>query len=126
MRHPLQTTVLGLTLLVGLTASAYAQGVANLPPAGAQPATAPPAYATPTLGGPNPGSNISIPSTPGFKKPADYDSNRNYHPYSTSGGGPNPGSNVSANSEPFTPPAGGDTVANHPYSPGGAGPNPGR
>jgi hypothetical protein len=126
MRCALQTTLFSLTLLAGLAASAYAQGVANLPPAGAPPATAPPAYSAPTVGGPNPGSNVSIPSTPSYQKPADYDSNRNYHPYSTSGGGPNPGSNVSANNEPFTPPAGADTPASHPYSPGGAGPNPGR
>jgi len=127
MQPTFKTTVLSLTVLAGIAATAHAQGVANLPPAGAQPATVPPAaVSAPTIGGPNPGSNVSISPSPAYQKPADYDSNRSYHPYSSSGGGPNPGSNVPANSEPYTPSANADSLAGHPYSPGGAGPNPGR
>jgi hypothetical protein len=116
---------LGLTLAAGAALSAHAQSVANLPPAGAPASAQPPAYAAPQVASPNPGSNVSIPAGPAYQKPADWDSNRAYHPYSTSGAGPNPGSNVSANNEPYTPPAGGDSTAAHPYSQGGTGPAPG-
>jgi hypothetical protein len=124
MRCRLKTTALSVMLLTAVAASASAQGVANLPPSGALPATAPAAAVSTPAVGPNPGSNVNIPGMPAFQKPADYDSNRAYHPYSTGGTGPNPGSNVSASNAPFTPPA--DTPANRPYSAGGLGPNPGR
>lgn len=127
MQTIVKSGLLGLGFAVGIAAAAYAQGVANLPPAGAQPATAPAAAVSgPTIGGPNPGSNVSIANTPAYQKPADYNSNRNYHPYSSSGDGPNPGNNVPANSEPYTPSATAELPAGHPYSPGGVGPNPGR
>jgi hypothetical protein len=123
MRYSLRATALSVTLLAAAATSTFAQGVANLPPSGVQPAAAPPAAVSGPAIGPNPGSNINIPSMPAFQKPADYDSNRAYHPYSTGGTGPNPGSNVSASNGPFAPPA--DSPANRPYSAGGLGPNPG-
>jgi len=127
MHTIVKSALLGFGLAVGAGLAAQAQSVSSLPPAGAQPATAPPvAVSAPTIGGPNPGSNVSIANTSAYHKPPDYDSNRNYHPYSSSGGGPNPGSNVPANSEPYTPSATAESLAGHPYSPGGAGPNPGR
>jgi hypothetical protein len=125
MRYSPKTTVLSLAFLAGAAATAHAQSVANLPPAGA-PSVQPPTYSTPPVAGPNAGSNVSIPSTPAYRKPTDWDSNNAYHPYSTSGAGPNPGTNVSANNEPYAPPQGGDAPATHPYSQGGTGPNPGR
>ena len=126
MRCSPTATVVSLVFLAGAVATAQAQSVANLPPAGAQPAAvAPPAYSGPAVAGPNPGSNISIPGGQTYQKPADWDSNSAYHPYSSSGAGPNPGTNVTANSEPYTPPPGGDSPASHPYSQGGTGPSPG-
>jgi hypothetical protein len=125
MRCLRNTTLLSVTFLAGVAIAAHAQGVANLPPAGTSTGVQPPAYSSPPIAGPNPGSNVGIPSTPAYQKPADWESNRAYHPYSTSGAGPNPGSNVSANNEPYTPPSGGDSTAAHPYSQGGTGPAPG-
>lgn len=126
MRCLSKSSLLSVALLAGAALAAHAQSVANLPPAGAQPNTAvqTPASAAPQIASPNPGSNVGIPSAARYQKPADWDSNRAYHPYSTSGAGPNPGSNVSANNEHYTPPQGGDVVG--PYSKQGDGPNPGR
>jgi hypothetical protein len=115
-----------VALLAGAAIAAHAQSVANLPPAGAQPnaAVPAPAYAAPQVNSPNPGSNVNIPSTARYQKPADWNTNRAYHPYSTSGAGPNPGSNVSANNEPRPLPPSAEVTA--PYSQKGDGPNPGR
>lgn len=126
MRCLLKSSLLGLTLSAGVAMAAHAQSVANLPPAGTAAATPAPTYAAPPVAGPNPGSNVGIPSTQAYQKPADWATNRTYHPYSSSGGGPNPGSNVSANNEPYAAPPGGETPATHPYSQTGSGPNPGR
>jgi hypothetical protein len=124
MRYSPKATVFSLVFLAGAVATAQAQSVANLPPAGAQPAAVvPPAYSGPAVAGPNPGSNISIPGGQTYQKPADWDSNRAYHPYSSSGAGPNPGSNVTANTEPA--PLAPDAAVNAPYSQGGTGPSPG-
>jgi hypothetical protein len=125
MRCLLKSSLLSLTLVAGAVVAAQAQSVANLPPAGAPTSVQPPAYSAPPVAGPNPGSNVSIPSAQTYQKPADWDTNPAYHPYSTSGAGPNPGSNVSANNEPYAPPSGGDSPATHPYSQGGTGPSPG-
>jgi hypothetical protein len=125
MRCLTKTSLLSLALFSGGAIAAHAQSVANLPPAGAAAGTPSPVYSAPPVAGPNPGSNVGIASAPAYQKPADWESNRAYHPYSTSGAGPNPGSNVSANNEPYTPPPGGDSAAGHPYSQGGSGPAPG-
>jgi hypothetical protein len=124
MRCVPKSPLLSLAFLTGVAVAAHAQSVANLPPAGTAPAAQPPAYSAPTATGPNPGNNVSIPSAPTFQKPADWDGNRNAHPYSTSGVGPNPGVNVIANNEPSKP-QGGQTPAEHPYSQSGTGPQPG-
>jgi hypothetical protein len=126
MRYSPKTTVLSLAFLAGAAVAAHAQSVANLPPAGAPAGVQPPASSAPLIAEPNPGNNVGIPGGPAYQKPADWESNSAYHPYSTSGAGPNPGTNVSANNEPYAPPPGGDAPATHPYSPGGSGPNPGR
>lgn len=125
MRCLSKSSLLSLALLTGAAMAAHAQSVANLPPAGAQPKAAvqTPAYAPPQVASPNPGSNVNIPGTAAYQKPADWSSNPAYHPYS-SGAGPNPGRNVSANNEPYTPPPGGEAPS--PYSQKGDGPNPGR
>jgi hypothetical protein len=126
MRYSPKTAVLSLVFLTGVAVAAHAQSVANLPPAGGAPTSIqPPASSSPLIAGPNPGTNVSISSGPAYQKPADWNSNPAYHPYSTSGVGPNPGTNVSANNEPYSPPAGGDSPATHPYSQGGTGPTPG-
>ncbi len=119
MRH-LPTIALSLAVFTGAASAASAQGVANLPPAATQSApVAPPVYSAPQATLPNPGSGTSIPSTPTFRKPADWNSNPAYHPY-TSGTGPNPGSNVTANSEANPLPPGANV--NAPYSGKGEGP----
>ncbi len=120
------TTVLSLVFLAGAAASAHAQSVANLPPAGT-PTLQPRASSAPQVAAPNPGSNVGIPGAEAYQKPADWDSNRTYHLYSTSGAAPNPGSNVSANNteaSPLPPTA----AVNAPYSSrsAGTGPSPGR
>lgn len=125
MRCLPKSSLLSLTLLAGAAVAAHAQSVANLPPAGTPTVVQPPAISAPPVAGPNPGSNVSIPAGQAYQKPADWNSNPAYHPYSTSGAGPNPGSNVSANNEPYTPSAAGDSPASHPYSQGGTGPSPG-
>ncbi len=122
-----KSTLLGLGLLAGGAAAAHAQSVAKLPPAGSTPPAViqAPVYSAPQVASPNPGSNVSIPTTEHFQKPADWDTNPAYHPYSTSGMGPNPGSGVTANNEPHQPSPGSDSPARHPYSQGGTGPQPG-
>jgi len=124
LRHSPKTIALFLAVLTGAASAASAQGIANLPPAGTQPAAvAPPAYSAPQAALPNPGGGTGIPSIEAFQKPADWNSNRAYHPYTTTGTGPNPGNNVTANSETNPPPAGAEVIA--PYSAKGQGPNPG-
>jgi hypothetical protein len=124
MRRLPNTIALSLAVLTGAASAALAQGMASLPPAGAQPAAvAPPAFAAPQAAHPNPGGGTSIPSTEAFRKPADWNSNRAYHPYTTSGTGPNPGTNVTANNEPNPVPPAAKMIS--PYSTTGHGPNPG-
>jgi hypothetical protein len=127
MRYSPKTTILSLVLLAGAAGAAQAQSVANLPPAGGVATSVPQSASTaPQIAAPNPGSNIGIPASQAYQKPADWDANRAYHPYSTSGAGPNPGSNVAANNEPNRMPP--DAPATDPYSNRamGTGPSPGR
>ncbi len=127
MRCSQKTTFLSLVFLAGTAVAAHAQSVANLPPAGGAPTSVqPPASSAPQIAAPNPGNNVGIPGSQAYQKPADWDTNRAYHPYSTSGAGPNPGSNVSANNEAIR--LAPNTAATDPYSnrSAGTGPSPGR
>lgn len=125
MRCLPKSTVLSLAFMAGVAMAAHAQSVANLPPAGASATPAqPPAYAAPQARGTNPGGGTGIPTAEHFQKPADWDSNRAYHPYTTSGTGPSPGAGVTANNEP-TLPTGANLAAPYSSRSSGSGPSAG-
>ncbi len=120
----LKSTVLGLGLLAGVAATAYAQSVSSLPPTGGATApTTPPAVPSSTQSVfPKPGGQ-SLFQEDHYQAPADWDSNKNYHPYSTSIG-PKPGSHSSGPDEHYQATEQDNTPARHPYTSTGTGPRP--
>ncbi len=118
----LKSSVLALGLLAGVAATAYAQSVSSLPPAGAAPvATAPPAVTSSTQGFfPKPGGNTVFQENH-HQPVAGYDSDKSQHPYSTSIG-PRPGSHSSGQDEHYQATDQDTTPARKPYSSSGMGP----
>jgi type II secretory pathway pseudopilin PulG len=90
MRNLLKPMVLGVGLLVGVSATAYAQSVSNVPPT--SPATAPTATTVPTPSTakiyPNPGTNGSWQEE--HYKATETDNDPARQPYSKSNFGPRP------------------------------------
>jgi hypothetical protein len=89
MRSLLKSTVLGVGLLAGVAATAYAQSVANLPPA--SPAAAPAATTPPVSSAkiyPDPGSNGAWKEE--HHKAAQSDNDPGQHPYTMPHFGPAP------------------------------------
>jgi hypothetical protein len=124
MSSLLKSTALGLGLLAGVAATAGAQSVSSLPPAGGATApTAPPAVTSSTQSVlPNPGGQTLF-EEGHYQVPADWDSNKNYHPYSTSIG-PKPGSHSSGQDEHYQATEEDNTPARRPYTSTGTGPRP--
>ena len=120
----LKSTVLGLGLLAGVAATAYAQSVSSLPPTGGATApTIPPAVTSPTQSIlPKPGGGTPF-EEGHYQAPADWDSNMNNHPYSTSIG-PKPGSHSSGQDEHYQATDQDNTPARRPYTSTGTGPRP--
>src|SRR5262245_46184301 len=83
MRSLLKSSVLGLGLLAGVSATASAQSVSALPPAGAAPVvTAPPPVTSSTQTFyPKPGGN-SVWQEEHYQPPAGYAADKSQHPYS--------------------------------------------
>ena len=120
----LKSTVLGLGLLAGVVATADAQSVSSLPPAGGATApTIPPAVTSPTQSIlPKPGGGTPF-EEGHYQAPTDWDSNMNNHPYSTSIG-PKPGSHSSGQDEHYRATEEDNTPARRPYTSTGMGPRP--
>jgi hypothetical protein len=119
-----KSAVWSLGLLAGMAASAHAQSVSALPPAGATPgAVQPPAYSSTQGFYPKPGGN-AIFSEQRYQPPADYESDRAKHPYSTSIG-PKPGSHSSGQDERYQATDKDSEPGRHPYTSTGTGPKPG-
>jgi hypothetical protein len=117
-----KSTILGLGLLAGVAATAYAQSVSSLPPAsGATAPTSPPAV--------TPSTQSTLPKAGGqalfqedhYQPPADWNSNKSYHPYSTSIG-PKPGSHSSGEDMHYQTTEQDSTPARRPYTSSGMGP----
>ena len=124
MASLLKASVLGLGLLTGVTATAYAQSVSSLPPAGVAPvATTPPPVTSSTQSFyPKPGGNALFQENRSELSPG-YDSDKTQHPYSTSIG-PKPGSHSSGQDEHYQATDEDSTPARKPYSTSGTGPRP--
>jgi hypothetical protein len=122
MSSSLKSTVLGLALLAGTAAAAYAQSVSTLPPASSAPPAAPPAVTSSTQSmGPNPGLNGSW-KDEHYQPSPGYADDKSQHPYSTSIG-PNPGSHSSGGEANYKPTDADNDPARHPYT-GNLGPKP--
>jgi hypothetical protein len=118
----LKSTALGLGLLAGVTASAYAQSVSSLPPtSGATAPTTAPITSSTQEFYPKPGGQASF-KEEHYRPPADYESNKSYHPYSTSIG-PKPGSHSSGEDQHYQATDQDSTPGRHPYT-GNVGPRP--
>lgn len=119
----LKSTVLGLGLLAGVAATAYAQSVSSLPPAsGATVPTTVPPIASPTTSVPKPGGQSSF-QEEHYQPPSDYEANKSAHPYSTSIG-PKPGAHSSGQDEHYQATEQDSTPARRPYTSTGVGPRP--
>jgi|SwirhirootsSR3_FD_contig_31_14784885_length_517_multi_2_in_0_out_0_1 hypothetical protein len=121
-----RSTILGVGLLAAIAATAYGQSVSTLPPNGGlvPPTGQPSVDSAPRLPGPNTGVSGTLPSGEQYQKPADWDSNPAYHPYSTRGTGPTPDAAGTSTAQHYEPPPGYDSATGlHPYS-SGAGPRP--
>ncbi len=131
MRGLLRSTALDLWLLAGVAATAYAQSVSSLPPTGGATApTTPPAVTSSTQSVlPKPGGQSLFQEDhyqvqeDHYQAPADWDSNKNYHPYSTSIA-PKPGSHSSGQGEHYQATEQDNTPARRPYTSTGTGPKP--
>ncbi len=84
MRSLLISTILGVGLMIAVTAAAQAQSVSNLPPTGSEPAatTAAPTYYSTKVVAPNAGTAAAWKEDHYTAAPADDDPAR--HPYSAS------------------------------------------
>jgi hypothetical protein len=120
----LKSTVLGLGLLAGVAATASAQSVSALPPAGSvtAPTTPPPVTSSTQSFYPKPGGN-GLWQEEHHQPSADYNSDKAQHPYSTSIG-PKPGSHSSGQDEHYQATEQDSTAARRPYSASGVGPRP--
>jgi hypothetical protein len=95
-----------------------------LPPAGATPGAAQQPASSSTQGFyPKPGGNASF-GEERFQKPADYEANKSWHPYSTSIG-PKPGSHSSGEDTRYQGTDKDSEPGRHPYTSTGTGPKPG-
>jgi hypothetical protein len=124
MRSLIKSSALGLGLLIGITASAHAQSVSALPPAGTAPAvtTPPPVTSSTQSFYPKPGGN-AVWQEEHYQPPAGYAADKSQHPYSTSIG-PKPGSHSSGDDEHYQATDGDSSPARHPYTTSGMGPRP--
>jgi hypothetical protein len=124
MSSLLKSTILGMGLLAGVAATAYAQSVSNLPPTNpvttAPNATAP-VYSSTQPVGPNAGANSSWEHH--YSPAAGYEADKSQHPYSTSIG-PQPGSHSSGQDVRYQASDKDSDPARHPYSTNGFGPKP--
>jgi hypothetical protein len=120
MASLLKSTFLGLGLLTGVSAAAFAQSVSALPPSGGVPQSAvTQPYGSTQSFYPKPGGN-SVWKEDNYQPPADYESNKAAHPYSTSIG-PKPGSHSSGVDTGYQA-SGVEEPAQHPYTAPGVGP----
>lgn len=123
MASLIKSTVLGLGLLAGVAATAYAQSVSSLPPAGsAVPTAQSPVYSSTQSFYPKPGG-MEVLKEQHYQPPADYASNPADHPYSTSIG-PKPGSHSSGVDQHYQTSEQDSAPAQHPYTSGSVGPRP--
>jgi hypothetical protein len=120
----LKSTVLGLGLSAGVAATAYAQSVSSLPPASGVTAPASPAPITSSAQSvfPKPGGQ-GLFQEDHYQLPEDWNTNKTYHPYSTSIG-PKPGSHSSGEDVHYQATEQDNMPARHPYTAGGVGPRP--
>ena len=121
-----KSTVVSVGLLAGLAATANAQSVSALPPGGGVPEPAQtarsPAFGSTQSFFPKPGGGEVI-QEEHYQPPADWNSNKADHPYSTSIG-PSPGSHSSGQDTHYqTPPGWESATGMHPYT-SEAGPKP--
>lgn len=116
MSSLLKITVLGLGLLAGGAATAYAQSVSALPPTspGTAPAPATPPISSSQSFGPNPGVNSSW-KEEHYNPPSGYDADKSQHPYSTSIG-PQPGSHSSGQDVHYQATDADNDPRRHPYT----------
>jgi hypothetical protein len=117
MSSLLKSTIVGLALVTGVAATAYAQSVSTLPPTG--PATAPRAAPAPATSSaqpisPNPGGNSTW-QEQHYQPSADYATDRSQHPYSTSIG-PQPGSHSSGQDVHYQATDADKEPGRHPYT----------
>ncbi len=120
----LKSTALGLALLAGVAATAYAQSVSSLPPAAGAtaPTTPPPVTSSTQSFYPKPGGN-GIWQEQHYQPSAAYDTEKAQHPYSTSIG-PKPGSHSSGQDEHYQATEQDAAPARRPYTSTGNGPRP--
>ncbi len=123
MTNLLKSTFLGLGILTAVAATASAQSVSSLPPSGdvasQTPITQP--YGSTQSFYPKPGGS-AVWKEEHYQPPADYETNKAVHPYSTSIG-PKAGSHSSGPEQHYQA-SGNDTPAQHPYTAPGMGPRP--
>jgi hypothetical protein len=116
----LKSTVLGAVLLTGMTLAAQSQDVSASPPAGGTPQQ----WGKPHPFGPKPSGSHSW-KQEHYQNPADYATNRAYHPYSTHGVGasmgPYFGAEPKSGAGQINPADYATNRAYHPYSTHGVG-----
>ncbi|MGH7029091.1 MAG: hypothetical protein ACREEZ_01560 [Stellaceae bacterium] len=123
----LKSVLLGFGLVAGTALAAQAQSVSSLPPGGGvlpqqQSAVTQPYGSTQSFF-PKPGGGQFWKEEPHYQPPADYATNPDYHPYSTSIG-PKPGSHSSGVDVHYRATAADALPARHPYDAAGVGPRP--
>lgn len=117
MSSLLKSTVIGLALVTGVAATAYAQSLSTLPPT--SPATAPTAAPAPVTSSTqppslNPGGNSTW-REEHYQPGADYATDKSQHPYSTSIG-PQPGSHSSGQDVHYQATDADKEPGRHPYT----------
>lgn len=120
-----KSVLLGVGLVAGTALAAQAQSVSSLPPGGGyapqqQSAVTQPYGSTQSFF-PKPGGGQFWKEDPHYQPPADYATNPDYHPYSTSIG-PKPGSHSSGIDKHYRPTAADALPSHHPYTSPGMGP----
>jgi hypothetical protein len=122
MSSVLKSAIVSIGLLTGVAATAQAQSVSALPPAGGVQAAPAPATSSPQAIYPKPGGN-SVWQEEHYQAQAGYDADKAQHPYSTSIG-PKPGAHSSGGEEGYKPTEADSNPARHPYT-APIGPKPG-